>query len=160
MCPQHKKEIIFFCKEDGCKKPICKTCLTKEHKKHDVVEIEDKKKENLMKDIKEAKKDLTEKLNILIQTRKNVNEKTKDTVNELKKTMAVTNEKLRNMIKEVENKQKDTNMGIDADVMIINENIVLLEEIRRNMADEIEVTLKGLNDGQETLAEVINTAKL
>ena len=160
MCPQHKKEIIFFCKEDGCRKAICKTCLTKEHKKHDVVEIEDKKKEALLKNIENTKKDLTQRISILFQAKDYVQRKTKLTVNGLKKAKEEMNKKFDVMIKEAENKMKDATAHIDGDVAMINENIVLLEQMRNNVAEEREATLEGLNCGQESLAEVINTAKV
>ena len=160
MCPQHKKEIIFFCEEEGCKKPICKTCLTKEHKKHDVVEIEDKKKEALLKNIENARKDLSEKISILFQAKDEVREKTKVTVNQLQKAKEEMNKKFDIMIKEAENKIKDATARIDGDVAMINENIVLLEQMGNNVAAEREIALESLNDGQETVAEVINTVKV
>ena len=160
MCPQHKKEIIFFCEEDGCKKPVCKTCLTKEHKKHDVVEIEDKKKEALLKNIENTRKDLTQKISILFQAKDDVQRKTKLTVNDLEKAKEEMSKKFDVMIKEAENKMKDATARIDSDVAMINENNVLLEQMRNNVTAEREVTLEYLNDGQETVAELRNTVKV
>ena len=160
MCPQHKKEIIFFCEEDDCKKAICKTCLTKEHKKHDVVDIEDKKKEALLKNIENTKKDLTQKISILFQAKDDVQRKTKLTVNGLNKAKEEMNKKFDVMIKETENKMKDATARIDSDVAMINENNVLLGQMRNNIAAEREATLECLNDGQETVAELRSTVKV
>ena len=33
VCEEHGKELILFCREVGCKKPICPICLTKQHRK-------------------------------------------------------------------------------------------------------------------------------
>ena len=160
VCPQHKKEIIFFCEEDGCKIPICKTCLTKEHKKHDVVEIEDKKKEALLKNIESTKKDLIQKISILFQAKDDVQRKTKLTMNDLKKAKKEMNKKFDVMIKEAENKMKDATTSIENDVAMINENILLLEQMKINIAAEREVTLEYLNDGQETVTELRSTVKV
>ena len=160
LCPQHKKEIIFFCEEDDCKKQICKTCLTKEHKKHDIVEIEDKKKEALLKNIEITKKDLTQNISILFQVKDDVQRKTKLTVINLEKAKEETNKKFDVMIKEAENKMKDVTTHIENDVAMINENIVLLEQMRNNIAAEREATLECLNDGQETVTELRSTVKV
>ena len=44
MCTKHGKVAIFFCKEVQCGKGICGTCVVKEHKTHDFVEMADEKK--------------------------------------------------------------------------------------------------------------------
>ena len=142
-CPEHRKDIIFF----------CKTCLTKEHKKHNVIEIEQKKKEELLKYIEAIKKNLTEKIPILSQAKEDVQEKTKVTVNNLKKAKQEVNTKFDVMIKEAENNMKDAVTRLDGDVGIINENILLLDQMKRNIATDME----GLTDGEETVEEVINT---
>ena len=38
-CREHRKEASFYCKEVGCQKVICNTCLVKLHKFHDIVDI-------------------------------------------------------------------------------------------------------------------------
>ena len=152
LCPDHKKEIIFFCEEISCKKPICKTCLTKEHKKHEVVEIEEKEKEELLKNIEETKKDLTEKIAILSKAKEDIMEKTEDTLSELEKIM----EEITFMQSEVENKMKDMKTYIDNNVSMIEENILLLDQMTQNVTTKEDITLKSLQDGQETVAEVRN----
>ena len=51
ICPEHDKELVLFCEEEGCKKLICVSCLTKEYRNDYVVEVEEKKKEAVMKNI-------------------------------------------------------------------------------------------------------------
>ena len=64
------------------------------------------------------------------------------------------------MIKEAEKKMKDATVRIDSDVTMINENILLLEQMRNNVAADREVTLESLNDGHETVNDVRNTVKV
>ena len=61
-CPDHGEQLIMFCRESGCEKPICHLCLIKSHKFHDFVDLEEERKENyrcLMKDMEEVSKILT-----------------------------------------------------------------------------------------------------
>ena len=155
ICPEHDKELVLFCEEKGCKKPICVSCLTKEHKRHDVVEINDKKKA-LLKDIEAKKEDLIRKMATLCQAQDDVQKKTVKTVNELKKTMQEMSRRLGNMIKEAEKKMNDTIMHIETDVSIVKKNIQLLDQMRDNIIAEREATIVCLTDGQETLAEIEN----
>ena len=50
-CEEHKKDLILFCREADCRKAICTKCLKTSHKKHDVTEIEDEEKENIIETI-------------------------------------------------------------------------------------------------------------
>ena len=156
---KHKKEFIFFCQEKSCKKPICKTCLTKRHKKHDFVEIEEKK-EKLLKNIENTKRDLTQKVSILSQVKDELLENTKATMNDLKKAQEETYKNFDTMMKEAETKMKVTATRLDGDVGMINENLLLLEQMKNNIAADAEVTIQGLIDGEETVTEVINTIKI
>jgi uncharacterized protein YoxC len=42
-CTDHKEDFIFFCEE--CDVLICRVCITKTHKKHDITDIKDSVKE-------------------------------------------------------------------------------------------------------------------
>ena len=42
-CREHEKELNIFCKEPECQRIICRTCLSHEHKKHEVVEVEERR---------------------------------------------------------------------------------------------------------------------
>ena len=45
-CRSHGEEITMFCRESRCEKSICHLCLVKSHKFHDVVDLEEQRKEN------------------------------------------------------------------------------------------------------------------
>ena len=59
-CAEHKKELILYCKEPWCQKAICTSCLKTSHRKHDVTEIEDEKKEIIMKSIESFTREFAE----------------------------------------------------------------------------------------------------
>ena len=44
-CEEHRRELILFCTRNECQKAVCNKCLTKYHRKHDVVDIEEAEKE-------------------------------------------------------------------------------------------------------------------
>ena len=48
LCEEHGKELVLFCKETECQKPICLSCLRKKHKNHNVTDIEGEQGEALM----------------------------------------------------------------------------------------------------------------
>ena len=49
-CEEHRKELNLFCLNSECYKAVCRTCLRKKHKKHDIIDIEEHEKETLMRD--------------------------------------------------------------------------------------------------------------
>ena len=61
-CEEHKKDLILFCREPGCRKAICTKCLITSHKKHDFAEIEDEQKENAIETITSLMSDLHNKI--------------------------------------------------------------------------------------------------
>ena len=44
-CEVHGKELMFYCKELRCNKPICPICHLRDHIRHNVVELEELQKE-------------------------------------------------------------------------------------------------------------------
>ena len=85
-CKKHGKELSLFCLEPECNKPICRTCLKKEHKKHEITEIEDREKEVLLRDVVKVRKNLEAKIEIFSATKKDATERRNVVVSDLKKT--------------------------------------------------------------------------
>ena len=60
-CRNHGEELTMFCRESACEKSICHLCLVKNHKFHDVVDLEEQRKENyrsLAKDMEDISRTL------------------------------------------------------------------------------------------------------
>ena len=149
ICPQHEKEIIFFCEEESCKKYICRTCLTKEHKKHDFIEIEEKNKGAYLKNIENIKQNLLKKTAILTKAKEDVLKKTKATVENLKKARDEIKTKFDTMITEAEGKVKDANSRIDTELQLIKTNVDILDQMKLNAEKEMVMT-----DDQGTLEDI------
>ena len=59
-CGKHGMELVLFCFEDTCQKPICISCL-EGHNKHDVKGMETKEKELLKKELKKGQENFRSK---------------------------------------------------------------------------------------------------
>ena len=76
----------MFCRDPECNTPICKTCLKKEHKKHDFPEIEDQEKDLLMQEVVKIMMNLEAKVKIISTAKKkDITDKTKAVMAELMK---------------------------------------------------------------------------
>ena len=53
-CSEHGKELTLFCKEAQCQMLICSVCMTRKHKKHDVVDVDENRKEELVTNLTSA----------------------------------------------------------------------------------------------------------
>ena len=147
----------MFCREKGCQVPICVSCMTTSHNKHDVIDLADAE-EALVQRVETLRELLSNNADTLLQTKEDVRVKTKLTVDELQKQLDEVkkqHEKLDGMIKEAEENMEDANKRIDDDVTTINENIRLLDEMKTNMAAEKETKLKNLGEGHKTITEII-----
>ena len=83
MCDRHGKELILYCKGPECLISICQTCLTRHHRGHDVVEIEEAEKEALFKKIEVFVKDLEERKGNILEVKKNIEEDSMECVKKI-----------------------------------------------------------------------------
>ena len=139
LCEEHGKEVILFCDEPECKKPICLVCLKRSHKKHDVTDIVDEKREVLKKKINHIEKYLKEKIRILDATKNDVSTKAEVCLKDLEKTRdemkAEIDKQFDKMKKDVENQRKEVNSSLETETVALNENLNLLSSIRKNTED-------------------------
>ena len=68
-CQEHGLEMVIYCFEDACQKPICVSCLV-DHNKHDVKGIDVREKELLKKELK-FKTVLETRLRLISEAEKN-----------------------------------------------------------------------------------------
>ena len=85
VCEEHGKELVLFCDEVECKKPICLECLKRSHKKHDVTDIEYEKREVIKRKISYIEKNLREKIIILNAAKNDISKKTEVCLKDLQK---------------------------------------------------------------------------
>ena len=152
-CEEHGKELILFCRETKCMKPICPTCLTKSHFGHKVFEIEEERKEVFVKkNIESLTENLGKRRSVILSAKEDTGRKIEKVLTDLKRMK----EQIDNIIKEVEDQQKEVNTQVTDEVSAINENITLLTNIRDNAASEprYDEIMKNL-DTVRTISESV-----
>ena len=116
-CVDHGKELSnLFCREPGCEMPICRLCLIKDHRKHDVINIEKQEKEVSMRDLMRTDMNLATGVEMMSQAKKNIEERTKSVIKVIKKKKEEFDRHCEKMIKEVEGTNKLQNMLIDVEI--------------------------------------------
>ena len=153
-CEEHGKELNLFCLDQKCNKPICRTCLKKEHKKHEITDIEDQDKEALMKEVMEIKMNLEAKVKIISTVKKDVIEKTNAAFADLKKTKEEIVSCIDKMIKEIEDQNKHENTQIDDELSAMNSTIELLSSVQQNIEDEEDMSYEGIMNHRDTVAGI------
>ena len=132
-CEEHGNTLNIFCKEPGCNKPICRSCLTKQHQKHEVTLIEELEKEALARDVVKMKVNLETKVKIMCDARKNIGGKCKEVVDEIKKKRELINKYFEKMIKETEGQNQLADVYIDDELSAMYSNIELLSAIQKDI---------------------------
>ena len=150
-CEEHGKELSLFCKEPDCEKPICRLCLRKHHKKHDVVDIEEQEKDVVIRDLMRIDMNLETKVEMMSEAKKNIGERTKSVIEEIKKKKEEFDKHCEKMIKEVEGQNRLQNMLIDDEVSAMNSNLELLRSLRQNFENEEEISHEEIMNNQETV---------
>ena len=154
-CSEHGKELNIFCKEAGCKRVICLSCLSQGHKKHEVVEIEDRKKEmmaTLQKNIEAVTDNLQRKMRNIRVAKKDVVEKFKNNLKELKMKKEELMKQYDNMIKETENQMKQIDIKANRDLNTMNENVNLLQDMNKSAEG---VTYRDVVNRLDTVSSII-----
>ena len=69
-CDKHGKEVVLFCLEKMCQKLICVSCLREDHKKHEVREIEDHVKEEIITKVLKLMQNIHHKVEIILHAKR------------------------------------------------------------------------------------------
>ena len=150
-CEIHGNTVNMFCKEPGCNKPICRTCLVEQHKDHDFTKMEEPEKESLMREVVKIKANFETKVKILSDAKKDIEEKTAAVLEDIKKRREEINRYFDKMIVETEGKKKLSDVQIDNEVSAINSNIEPLSSIYENMVLEKNISYEKIMENRETL---------
>ena len=155
-CEEHGKELRnLFCEEPGCGMPICRLCLTKHHKKHNIIHIEVQEKDSVMRDFMRTDTNLKTGVEMLSQTKKNIGERTQSVIEKIKKKKEEFDRYCEMMIKEVEGRNRLQNMHIDDEVSAMNSNLDLLRSLRQNIENEEEISHEEIMNSEETVRGII-----
>ena len=150
-CEIHGNTVNMFCKEPGCNKPICRTCLVEEHKDHDFTKMEEPEKESLMREVVKIKANFETKVKILSDAKKHIGEKVRGVVETIKKKREEINRYFDEMMKEAEGHNRLADVHIDDEVSAMNSNIELLSSVYENIVLEKNMSYEKIMGNRETL---------
>ena len=135
--------------------PICRLCLNKDHRKHDVINIEEQEKEVLIRNLMRTDMNLATRVEMMSQAKKNIEERTQSVIEEIKEKKQEFDSHFEKLIKDVEEKNKLQNMLIGVEISAMNSNIELLRSLRQNIQNEEEISHEEFMSNQETVREII-----
>ena len=156
-CEQHGMELILFCFEESCHKPICISCLV-DHNKHDVQRIETKEKDLLKKELKRVKNNLETKMQIICEAKKLVAQNMDKCIQKLETRRENVVKYFDKLITEAKNQGNKSDLKADNIVSQIKENIDLLSNIEEKV-DVEEYTDCEVKSYHETVKEMIENNK-
>ena len=151
-CPEHGKDIILYCKRLDCQKPICLACITKYHRAHDVVDIDEVKKEVkeiLSSKIKLAKEDLQRKRNKISSAHTQTKSKTEICISSLKA-------KKEEILKQVSQRFDD----MIAEAELLKCSILVENSKEMKVVDEVEEILDNIGIEQNEDNEAVGYEEL
>ena len=138
-CIEHGKELNIFCKEPGCQKIICLGCLSRGHNKHEVIDVEERKKELtdiLQKNIKAVTDNLERKIRKLTIAKQEVANEREKNIKVLKMKKEAMMKRFDKMIEESEDQMKRIEMNTNQDVDAMEETLNLLQDLKSTNATE------------------------
>ena len=150
-CVDHGKELNMFCLDPECNKAICRSCLKKDHKKHEVTEIEDHEKEVLTREVEKIKMNLKAKVEFFSTAKKDISDKTNAVLADLTKTKEEILSHIGKMIEAIRERNRLENMRIDDELSAMNSNVDLLSSIQRNMEREDEMSYEDIMNNRDTV---------
>ena len=153
-CEQHGMDLILFCFEESCHKPVCVSCLTDHHNKHDVKRIETKEKDLLKKELRRVKNNLEAKVQIICEAKECLAQKTDECVKRLEEAK----DKLVEFITKAKNQRNKSDLKADKIVSLMKENIGLLSNIEKKLEVK-EGTDCDVKSYHETVMEIIENNK-
>ena len=154
-CEKHGKDSALYCMEEMCQKAVCISCLKVDYKKHEVLDIEEKEKELLMRTVKKIKNDLIEKLNLISETKKDIAGKTHLCVDELEEI----GNAIQNMIEEAKRIFSQTKEESDGVCSTIQTSVDLLNNIQKNIEGEDGRNNEAIKSYRETVLGIMENHK-
>ena len=154
-CEDHGKDLLLFCSDDPCQKPICLSCLKTDHKGHEWVEIEEREKEMLLKEARKIKIYLEAKVEKCLKVKVDLDK----CVKELKQTKENLVTHIDKMIEETERQSKNISLKADAGVSAMKNNIQLLSNVEDNLIAAYELKAEAIQSNQETVRRIANENK-
>ena len=162
-CEEHGKHLILFCKSEECKKAICQKCLTKYHRGHDVIDVEEEEKETLVKKLDSETQKLATKKGKVLAVKEEVKERNEICLVRLEERkeehMRIISQKYDELIEEVTFKMNEVLAKIDEEATTIDQHLELLMNIKENMNNDV-ANHEELTSALETVTTIAESAEI
>ena len=156
-CEEHGKELSLYCKRAGCEKPICLKCLTKYHREHDVIDMEEEAKEAFLIKVKslvsslEIKQKKIEALkedlhSVKLEYSRELQRSQKEIISQIKERFDTLHGMFNDQVKR-------TNSALEDDKKSIQHHLEILDGIENNIMDSATLQ-KELALGEETIKSI------
>ena len=159
-CAEHQKELILYCRESECQKAICTTCLKIVHKRHDVTEIEDEKKEIIMKNIESFTEGLKMKIRIITRAREDVEKEADACIKELMNERDEIAKKFEKTVEESREKIEKMKTLVRDELSAINETLIVLNDMKESIQTVEENTYEDIMSKLDTINGIEDNIKV
>ena len=136
---------------------ICSRRLTRNHKKHEVVDIEQEKSVELQRTIEKVKKNLKARIGKVVTAKQVIEQKIEIAVVKLMNQKQEIIEKFDDMIQQIKDESRDVYTTFDEDVSTMRENLVLLQSLEENVNRDDAETYEEIINKLETVAGIEET---
>ena len=160
-CEEHGKELVLYCREEGCKVPVCPLCVAN-HLKHEIMDIEtgmeeeikEKMRYGFIEEVARVSTDLEHRLKQVCALKESVTERTEKCLKDIEKKRAEINQELDNMVKEATDLETDTKLQIDENASVINQKLLLLDNMKQTVEFGKDLSHEDLVNCREAVEDV------
>ena len=131
-CEEHGKELNMFCREPTCQKTICISCM-KDHRKHDVLNIEEKMKDDLLQNVDNLRKKLEIRKQVGIEIKKDLAMKAEKCIEMLNKKKQELVDHINTMITEAKEIKEETEHHVEAEISVVEVNLSRADKIKQDL---------------------------
>ena len=140
-CEAHRKELILYCKQIGCEKVICQKCLTKFHRGHDVIDIEEKERLTLLSKVTSLTEKLEGRKQTILLAEADIIDLHTACIRELEmqqdKILRLVGARFHALKEKVTEQSGKNKAEIDADVRCHDHYLEILENIKKNSSSNV-----------------------
>ena len=164
-CIVHKKESAFYCRDEGCQRGLCNTCVVKEHKLHDFVEMIDEKERlvtSLTEDIGTCEEQLQKNREKLLEAKLEAGIRNGLCLTELKTSKKEILRKISDMFDEsisrVAQYKTEINMKIEDEMEAVNGMLNMMQQTKTLLS--ISLSQSYLSSYSASMKDVPNKRKM
>ena len=154
-CEKHDNRICLHC--INCQKDICPECLSDDHRKHDVVDInhlKKKKYDEFVKSIESLREKMEKDVENLKEAKDTINTNTENCIEKITSQKEEVVKVFNDWLKEATEQKIKTVNGIDELISELDKNVKLLNKLEEGV-DEQTDTLETLADKMDNMQKII-----